>query len=336
MTPSSSSYSSPTHIHTSLSSSPSPVSSTSQSLGSMGALLSPKSTDLTGQDSHYHFNSSHSNHYHHSANPMGSVKESPRGKGVSSKKSRPSLSSATASAPSTGISNLTTAPSTSIHAIASATATGTRGGITAVTANMSPPSANLSPVSVTSPTSSATSPTSSSSTSSKKKSGQASKKAAGGAPAGADSVPSKFPKPTQSYSFLITTAILESPNSQLTLNEIYEWVMLHYPWYRTAINGWKVNNNNKWPRRVFLGWGFLPLFLFVCLFPFLTFKGLSTNGWGCFFWLNLCSVGANPTRQERIHFERDLIEHHGNELFQRINTDRAGAAEDVRVRGEGG
>ncbi|KAF9144364.1 Forkhead box protein J2 [Mortierella sp. GBA39] len=166
---------------------------------------------------------------------MGSVKESPRGKGVSSKKSRPS---ATASAPSTGM-NLTTAPSTSIHAIASATATGTRGGITAVTANMSPPSANLSPVSVTSPTSSATSPTSSSSTSSKKKSGQASKKAGAGVPAGTDNVPSKFPKPTQSYSFLITTAILESSNSQLTLNEIYEWVMLHYPWYRTAINGWK-------------------------------------------------------------------------------------------------
>ncbi|KAG0065716.1 Forkhead box protein J2 [Linnemannia elongata] len=170
---------------------------------------------------------------------MGSIKESPRGKGVSSKKSRPSLSSATASAPSTGISNLTTAPSTSIHAIASATATGTRGGITAVTANLSPPSANLSPVSVTSPTSSVTSPTSPSSTSSKKKSSQASKKAGAGVPGGADSVPSKFPKPTQSYSFLITTAILESPNSQLTLNEIYEWVMLHYPWYRTAINGWK-------------------------------------------------------------------------------------------------
>ncbi|KAK3842704.1 MAG: hypothetical protein J3R72DRAFT_125204 [Linnemannia gamsii] len=193
MTPSSS-YSSPTHIHTNLSSSPSP-SSTSQSLGSMGALLSPKSTDLAGQDGHYHFNSNHS-HYHHSTNTMGG-KESPR-------------------------------------------ATGTRGGITAVTANMSPPSANLSPVSVTSPTSSATSPTSTSSTSSKKKTSSSSKKASAGvSAAGGDNAPSKFPKPTQSYSFLITTAILESPTSQLTLNEIYEWVMLHYPWYRTAINGWK-------------------------------------------------------------------------------------------------
>ncbi|KAF9101697.1 Forkhead box protein J2 [Mortierella sp. GBA35] len=247
MTPSSSSYSSPTHIHTSLSSSPSSASSTSQSLGSMGALLSPKSTDLTGQDSHYHFNNNNThntnNHYHHPANAMGVNKESPRGKGVS-KKSRPSLSSATASATSpTGISNLTTAPSTSIHAIASATATGSRGGITAVTANLSPPSANLSPVSVTSPTSPATSPTSPSSTSSKKKSGQGSSKKNTGqsaaAAVGADGTPSKFPKPTQSYSYLITTAILESPNSQLTLNEIYEWVMLHYPWYRTAINGWK-------------------------------------------------------------------------------------------------
>ncbi|KAI8595282.1 hypothetical protein EDD21DRAFT_313596, partial [Dissophora ornata] len=59
-------------------------------------------------------------------------------------------------------------------------------------------------------------------------------------PPGADNnLQSKFPKPTQSYSFLITTAILENPNKQLTLNEIYEWVMDHYPWYRTAINGWK-------------------------------------------------------------------------------------------------
>ncbi|ORZ13862.1 hypothetical protein BCR41DRAFT_306926, partial [Lobosporangium transversale] len=60
-----------------------------------------------------------------------------------------------------------------------------------------------------------------------------------GGTAGADPLQAKHHKPTQSYSFLITTAILESPNKQLTLNEIYEWVMEHYPWYRTAINGWK-------------------------------------------------------------------------------------------------
>ncbi|KAF9934783.1 Forkhead box protein J2 [Linnemannia zychae] len=240
MTPASS-YSSPTHIHASLSSSPTSASSANQSLGSMGALLSPKS-ELAGQDSHYHFNNNnHNSHYHHSINPTG-AKESPRGKNISSKKT--GSSSVATSPPTTGISNLTTASSTSIHAIASATATGTRGGITAVTANLSPPSANLSPISVTSPASSATSPTSSSLTSSKKKSASSSKKVTGGSitgiGAGGDSnAPSKLPKPTQSYSYLITTAILESPNSQLTLNEIYEWVMLHYPWYRTAINGWK-------------------------------------------------------------------------------------------------
>ncbi|KAG0371926.1 Forkhead box protein J2, partial [Mortierella sp. AD032] len=224
MTPSSS-YSSPTHIHTNLSSSPSP-SSTSQSLGSMGALLSPKSTDLAGQDGHYHFNSNHS-HYHHSTNTMGG-KESPRGKGVSSKKSRPSLSSATTSASSTGISNLTTAHSTSIHAIASATATGTRGGITAVTANidLSYLVSNIAHIYFIDLVE-------------KEDFFLKQEASAGVSAAGGDNAPSKFPKPTQSYSFLITTAILESPTSQLTLNEIYEWVMLHYPWYRTAINGWK-------------------------------------------------------------------------------------------------
>ncbi|KAF9946861.1 Forkhead box protein J2 [Mortierella alpina] len=58
-------------------------------------------------------------------------------------------------------------------------------------------------------------------------------------PPGLEHFHSKYPKPTHSYSFLITTAILESPQQQLTLNEIYEWVMDRYPWYRTAINGWK-------------------------------------------------------------------------------------------------
>ncbi|KAF9372132.1 Forkhead box protein J2 [Podila verticillata] len=46
-------------------------------------------------------------------------------------------------------------------------------------------------------------------------------------------------KPAHSYSYLITTAIQGSPNQQMTLNDIYEWVMEHYPWYKTAVNGWK-------------------------------------------------------------------------------------------------
>lgn len=50
-------------------------------------------------------------------------------------------------------------------------------------------------------------------------------------------------KPAHSYSYLITTAIQGSPNQQMTLNDIYEWVMEHYPWYKTAVNGWKVTKN---------------------------------------------------------------------------------------------
>ncbi|KAG0243924.1 Forkhead box protein J2 [Actinomortierella wolfii] len=54
-----------------------------------------------------------------------------------------------------------------------------------------------------------------------------------------DNLSTKYPKPTHSYSHLITTAIQQNPNQQMTLNEIYEWAMANYPWYRTAINGWK-------------------------------------------------------------------------------------------------
>ncbi|KAG0206031.1 Forkhead box protein J2 [Mortierella sp. GBA30] len=72
----------------------------------------------------------------------------------------------------------------------------------------------------------------------KKRSSTSTKKAPE-VPPGLEHFHSKYPKPTHSYSFLITTAILESPQQQLTLNDIYEWVMDRYPWYRTAINGWK-------------------------------------------------------------------------------------------------
>ncbi|KAG0364324.1 Forkhead box protein J2, partial [Gamsiella multidivaricata] len=229
MTPSSSSYSSPTHAHTSLSSSPPPASSAGPSLGSMGALLSPKS-DFAGQDSHYHINNTNSNQpypYHHPANAL--TKESPRNSNSGPGKKSRSQSAASASFPSLS----TGASTTSIHAIASATATNIRGGTTAIAANMSPPTSSISSVSAASPPSSVSSPTSP-----KKKGSQGVKKSPSSS-MGMDGLPSKHPKPTQSYSFLITTAILESPNKQLTLNDIYEWVMEHYPWYRTAINGWK-------------------------------------------------------------------------------------------------
>ncbi|RIB23498.1 hypothetical protein C2G38_2032711 [Gigaspora rosea] len=46
-------------------------------------------------------------------------------------------------------------------------------------------------------------------------------------------------KPPYSYATLITYAITNSPNKQLTLNEIYNWVMENYPYYKTAGTGWK-------------------------------------------------------------------------------------------------
>ncbi|KAG0328787.1 Forkhead box protein J3 [Dissophora globulifera] len=191
----------------------------------MGALLSPKS-DLAGQEGHYHISNNSQQypyHYQASANAKGGSRSS-----GGTKKSR-SLSSASAS-----FSSLTSgAPAGSIHAIASATVTNARGGMTAVTANLSPTNTSISSISATSPPSSVSSPTS------PKKKGATVTKKGPTLPLGMEGMQSKHPKPTQSYSYLITTAILESPNKQLTLNEIYEWVMDHYPWYRTAINGWK-------------------------------------------------------------------------------------------------
>jgi len=212
------SYTSPTHVHTSLPSSP---VSGSQGLGPIGALLSPKA-DLAGQDSHNHI--SNQPYQYHAAG--ADTKDIPRTNSASTKKPR-SLSSPTA----TFSSFTSNAPTTSIHSIA--TATNARGGTTAIAANMSPPS-SISSASAASPPSSVSSPTS------PKKKGSQTPKKSPALPMGLDNAPPKSPKPAQSYSFLITTAILESMNKQLTLNEIYEWVMEHYPWYRNANNGWKV------------------------------------------------------------------------------------------------
>ncbi|KAG0358352.1 Forkhead box protein J2, partial [Gamsiella multidivaricata] len=96
-----------------------------------------------------------------------------------------------------------------------------------------------------SPPSAATSPTKMSVDRSGDGEGKPGKKKNGGSkkgpevPPGLEHFHSKYPKPNHSYSYLITTAILESPQQQMTLNEIYEWVMERHPWYRTAINGWK-------------------------------------------------------------------------------------------------
>ncbi|KAF9540205.1 Forkhead box protein J2 [Mortierella hygrophila] len=95
-----------------------------------------------------------------------------------------------------------------------------------------PPSAGTSnPNSVSGDGGRATKPT--------KKKNSAGTKKAPEVPPGLEHFHSKYPKPTYSYSSLITTAISESGQKQMTLNEIYEWVMERYPWYRTAINGWK-------------------------------------------------------------------------------------------------
>ncbi|KAJ2162303.1 hypothetical protein GGF46_000794 [Coemansia sp. RSA 552] len=51
--------------------------------------------------------------------------------------------------------------------------------------------------------------------------------------------PNTSGKPTYPYATLITYAILQHPRKQMTLNDIYTWLMDHYPYFKTAGTGWK-------------------------------------------------------------------------------------------------
>ncbi|KAL0089531.1 hypothetical protein J3Q64DRAFT_1614059, partial [Phycomyces blakesleeanus] len=46
-------------------------------------------------------------------------------------------------------------------------------------------------------------------------------------------------KPPYSYATLIKYAIENSSDRKLTLSDIYQWVIDHYPYYNSAGSGWK-------------------------------------------------------------------------------------------------
>ena len=46
-------------------------------------------------------------------------------------------------------------------------------------------------------------------------------------------------KPPHSYADLIRMAIMSTESKKMTLNEIYEFVLQKYPYYREANHGWK-------------------------------------------------------------------------------------------------
>merc|ERR1712127_1125733 len=46
-------------------------------------------------------------------------------------------------------------------------------------------------------------------------------------------------KPSHSYADLIRMAIESTTTRQMTLNQIYEYVLENFPYYRSATHGWK-------------------------------------------------------------------------------------------------
>ncbi|KAL1925571.1 uncharacterized protein VTP21DRAFT_454 [Calcarisporiella thermophila] len=60
-------------------------------------------------------------------------------------------------------------------------------------------------------------------------------------------------RPSLSYATMITSAIESSPQKRMTVSEIYEWILTHYKYFRTAKCTWKNSvRHNLTTKRIFV------------------------------------------------------------------------------------
>ncbi|CAG8475412.1 6886_t:CDS:2 [Gigaspora margarita] len=97
-------------------------------------------------------------------------------------------------------------------------------------------------------------------------------------------------KSPYTYATLINYAIANSPNKKLTLNEIYNWIMENYPYYKTAGEGWKnsIRHNLSLNKR------------FVCV-------PRNDPVRGSYWTLDFSAVETEPCRNKRSSVGRSML-----------------------------